>query len=147
MDNPLPPRALTLEPLNTFPAVAVAIGQAIEFLQRGGPSKHALFVAELSMEELLTNVVKYGHKDRSPHPITVRLDDNGIDCLSLIVEDDGHEFDPWIAPPPERAKPVLERSPGGQGLMLIKKFARSCDYQRIGSLNITKVQIDRSASE
>ncbi|MBS0657534.1 MAG: ATP-binding protein [Verrucomicrobia bacterium] len=138
------PAVLEVHPQTSIPSICDAIAKVVGFLRDRGVSSGALNVAELSLEELMTNVMKYAHKDGAVHRMRVIVDDDGTD-VTLRVEDDGDAFDPWAAPDPKRDIPVLERKPGGQGIMLIKKFARRCGYERQEGKNCVDVIIDRNA--
>jgi anti-sigma regulatory factor (Ser/Thr protein kinase) len=139
------PAALEIHPQNSISSISEAIEKVVLFLRARKVSPHALFVAELSLEELLTNVMKYSHLDAEPHVTRVCVEDDGAGEVTLRVEDDGVAFDPWAAPEPRREIPVLERTPGGQGIMLIKKFAVRCGYERQAEKNCVEVQIARNA--
>ena len=135
------PRRLSLEARNTIPEIAVAIDRSVEFLRKNGASRHVLFVSELALEELLTNIVKYGYKDSAPHAIAVELEARGDEVL-LRLADDGIAFNPWDdAPEPVRGRPANARPLGGQGVMLVKKFANSFSYRRTGAKNIVTVHL------
>ena len=135
------PRRLSLEARNTIPEIAVAIDRSVEFLRKHGASRHVLFVSELALEELLTNIVKYGYKDSAPHAIAVELEAKG-DVVMLRLADDGTAFNPWDdAPEPVRGRPATARPLGGQGVMLVKKFANAFGYQRTGAKNIVTVHL------
>ena len=62
------------------------------------PAK-ALQAADLSLEEHLTNVMKYGFEDTQVHEIQVRLEIVNGD-LQIEVEDDGKAFNPLEYPHP-----------------------------------------------
>lgn len=135
------PRRLSLEARNTIPEIAVAIDRSVEFLRKNGASRHVLFVSELALEELLTNIVKYGYKDSAPHAIVVELEARG-DEVRLRLSDDGIAFNPWDdAPEPVRGRPASARPLGGQGVMLVKKFANSFAYQRANARNVVTVHL------
>lgn len=137
------PAVLEIHPQTSIPSICEAIEKVVGFLREREVSPSALNVAELSLEELLTNVMKYGHQDGAVHRMRVCVDDDGKE-VTLRVEDDGAAFDPWAAPEPRRDLPVLERKPGGQGIMLIKKFAVRCCYERQAGKNCVDVIIDRN---
>ncbi len=135
------PGRLSLEARNTIPEIAVAIDRSVEFLRKHGASRHVLFVCELALEELLTNIVKYGYKDSAPHAIAVELEARVHD-VTLRLADDGVAFNPWDdAPEPVRGRPATARPLGGQGVMLVKKFANAFAYQRTGAKNIVTVHL------
>lgn len=138
------PAVLEIHPQTSIPSICQAIEKVVGFLRERGVSATALNVAELSLEELLTNVMKYAHHDGGMHRMRVCVDDDGRGEVTLRVEDDGAAFDPWAAPEPRRDIPVLERTPGGQGIMLIKKFAVRCGYVREAGKNCVDVIIARN---
>lgn len=141
------PRRLSLEARNTIPEIAVAIDRSVEFLRKNGASRHVLFVSELALEELMTNIVKYGYVDSAPHAIAVELEAQG-DEVRLQLTDDGIAFNPWDdAPEPVRGRPASARPLGGQGVMLVKKFANSFAYRRTNSRNIVTVNLPHHREE
>lgn len=105
---------------------------------RGGQGHPDAAVLGLILDELLTNVIKYGHPgDDSEHEIFVRL------CLSdsgfrLDIEDDGVPFDPTAAPEKSQEElnlPVEERTLGGWGLALVRRSVDAVTYRRDEALN------------
>ena len=62
-------------------------------------------------------------------------------ALLLVLEDDGHEFDPLKAPEPDLDLPVEERVPGGLGIHLIHKLVEQMEYRRCGGRNRLTVKI------
>ncbi|OAI41783.1 hypothetical protein AYO41_01485 [Verrucomicrobia bacterium SCGC AG-212-E04] len=135
------PRRLSLESGNTIREIAVVIERAVEFLTKHGASRHVLFVSELALEELLTNIVKYGYQDKAPHAIAVDLEAHG-DEVQVCLTDDGSPFNPWDdAPEPVRGRPANARPLGGQGIMLVKKFANAFEYERRGKKNVVTVYL------
>jgi len=44
-------------------------------------------------------------------------------------------FNPLIIPPPDIARPIQERQPGGLGIFLVKKLAHDIRYRREGDTN------------
>ena len=133
------PPALALQVGNSFAEVARAIEQTVGRLRDEGASKHALFVAELALEELLTNVVKYAGSSGASAGLELRLPD---DRVELRITDHGHPFDPWSRVPAAAPK-VHPRPLGGQGLMLVKKFCERTDYARDGACNVVTVVFPR----
>jgi serine/threonine-protein kinase RsbW len=105
----------------------------------------------LLLDELLTNVIKYGHPgDDGEHDIAVHL------CLKewgfvLAIEDDGIPFDPTRAP--ERSEedlhlPLEEREVGGWGLSLVRRLVDEVEYRRDQSMNkLTLRKGSRQASD
>jgi anti-sigma regulatory factor (Ser/Thr protein kinase) len=94
-----------------------------------GLSTPRLDDAELCLDELVTNVIRYAWDDPAGHEVAVRVDRTPAE-LTITVEDDGRAFDPRQAPPPPPAHSLDEAIPGGRGLMLVKAIAQRLDYER-----------------
>ena len=102
----------------------------------GLPSRMA-FNLNLSLDELITNIVSYGFSDGEEHDILVSL---RIEDGYLITEivDDAHEYDPFSqAPEPDLDLGVDDRPIGGLGVFLVKEFMSRTDYRRIEDRNVT----------
>ena len=121
-----------------------AIGEAVGFVEQSGASAQALFQTRFVLEEMGTNILKYGYRDSLTHQVHFEVDvEAGSICFKLM--DDGHEFDPTTAPPPDTTQPLEERPLGGLGLALVRKLVRRLEYQRHAGRNIVTVVIDRRA--
>ena len=114
-------------------------------LEAAGITGHAAFVASLALEELGTNILKYGYDDAAVHEILLRLECQP-GTLRLVLEDDGHPFNPLDAPEPDVEIPVEDRAVGGLGLHLVRKMADRMDYQRCGERNRVIVEMKLGAS-
>ncbi|MGB7291897.1 MAG: ATP-binding protein [Thermodesulfobacteriota bacterium] len=93
------------------------------------------FALNLSLEEILTNIIKYGYDDDDEHIILVRLYLNQGQVY-IEVEDDGKPFNPLEVEPPDINKPIDERPIGGLGIHLVKNHMDSLDYRRNGNRNL-----------
>ena len=97
----------------------------------------ARYMLQLAIEELVTNIVKYGVRT-GPDPfveIEIR-EENGE--VTLTVSDNTAAFDPLAAADPDISRPAEEREIGGLGLFLIRKKAASIDYEFKNGLNIVR---------
>ena len=93
------------------------------------------FALNLSLEEILTNIIKYGYHDHDEHVIIVRLNfDQGQ--VFVEVEDDGKPFNPLEAETPDIHKPLDERPLGGLGIHLVKHHVDSLNYKRTEEKNL-----------
>ena len=114
--------------------------EAGRFLRERGVGAQAVYTANLAIEELATNVLKYGYDDAAAHELLLRLElQSG--ALLLVLEDDGHEFNPLLAPEPDLTQPANQRAPGGLGLYLVRKLAGQMTYERRGLRNRLTVRI------
>jgi anti-sigma regulatory factor (Ser/Thr protein kinase) len=89
----------------------------------------------LTLEEILTNIISYGYTDSVEHEITVRLSVQSGE-MRVDVEDDGQPFDPLEAPKPDTTKPLEERAVGGMGIHLARKLTDGLEYQRHEGKNL-----------
>ena len=118
------------------------IAEAIEAHgeSHGWPAKWIMNV-NLSLDELITNIVSYGYQDSEEHEIRVTLTDHS-GSLVVVLEDDGIAFDPFTtAPEPDLEASVEERRIGGLGVYFVKTLMDEATYERVDNHNrITLIQ-------
>ncbi len=91
------------------------------------------------LEELLTNLVKYGYRDRAePGRAEIVL---GLEGSRLEIEfiDDGCAFDPFAAPPPDLDAPVEAREVGGLGIHILRSLTEEARYERRNDTNVIRL--------
>jgi len=93
------------------------------------------FALNLSLEEVLTNIINYAYDDNDEHIILVRLNLHQ-DQVYIEVEDDGKPFNPLEVKPPDIHKPIDERPIGGLGIHLVKNHMDSLQYKRKEERNL-----------
>ncbi|PTX99887.1 ATP-binding protein [Verrucomicrobia bacterium LW23] len=104
------------------------------------PCKPA-YVVCLAVEEMMTNVIKYSYDDAGVHDIHLDITCDGQHA-TIRLQDDGHEFNPLLAPPPNKDLPVEERPVGGLGIYLVRKMVNDdMTYQREDGWNILTIRI------
>jgi anti-sigma regulatory factor (Ser/Thr protein kinase) len=97
------------------------------------------FDIELVLEELFTNMVKYGRG--AGHDIEVGLALEGT-LLTIVLRD--RDVEPWDvtqAAEVDTARPLLERKAGGLGLHFVRQIADRLDYEytdRTSIITVTK---------
>lgn len=116
-----------------------------EFMSQANIPSSAIYKIDLSLEELLTNVVKYGYDDQIHHNITVSLIISE-DKIILTTQDDSREFDPTIVRDIELQEDILNRKVGGVGLHLTRNMVDSITYCRKNGINIVSVIVLFSSS-
>lgn len=94
-----------------------------------------VFALNLSLEEVLTNIINYGYDDSEEHVIHVSLNLNQGQVY-IEVEDDGKPFNPLEAEPPDIHKPLDERPIGGLGIHLMKHHMDALEYKRKDEKNL-----------
>jgi anti-sigma regulatory factor (Ser/Thr protein kinase) len=133
-------KQINLSMQNNLKDLAVLMNQASAFLESQSLSETVVYRANLVMEEVLTNVVKYAFEDTAEHEINVELSVNDDD-LAIRFEDDGREFDPLAVPPPVTKKSLEEADVGGLGVYLVRKSLSSIEYRRDRSKNVLDTRI------
>ena len=123
--------------------------RAIEALDRclgqWGADANARYLAQFAVEELGTNIIKYGYDDQSEHLIRLSAAcEAGV--FRICLEDDGHEFDPCLTPEPDPDLSLQDRTPGGWGLSLVRRLLAGLEYERRGDRNIVTVLVSRVAA-
>lgn len=94
-----------------------------------------LHEVQLALEEHLTNITRYGHKDDSEHSIKVVIELAASE-LEIRVEDDGCPFNPLEQPTPDLSKPIEERPIGGMGIHMMRNSLDELKYRRVGGKNL-----------
>ncbi len=78
------------------------------------------------LEELFTNVVKYGKKSEAPVRIDIGRIADGVEVT--IIDSDAEPFDVTAAPDADINLPIEARRPGGLGIHLVRKMVDSIRY-------------------
>lgn len=125
---------LTLRVKNAFAEIPAANEAASRWLADRNLSPAADYLANLAIEELVTNCIKHGYDDKGEHiiEITLKLSANE---LVLTVTDDGHWFNPLELPEPDTNLPLEDRPIGGLGIHLLRKMSDRMEYERKGGKN------------
>jgi serine/threonine-protein kinase RsbW len=101
----------------------------------GLPSK-PLMQLQVALDEVASNVIKHAWPDGGDHELCVRITGHR-DRIEVEIVDDGREFDPRLAPPPEPWPVSRRRKPGGVGIHMAKQLVDRIDYERIEGRNRT----------
>lgn len=94
-----------------------------------------MYNINISIDELLSNIINYGFDDSSKHLISVEFElSNKVFTLKII--DDGKPFNPLEIDEPDINSSLEEREIGGLGIFIVKNLVDKIDYQRINNKNI-----------
>lgn len=99
---------------------------------------------DFALEELFTNVVKYG---RGVRPVTVDVEPipGG---LSVVFEDpDAEEFDVTQAPDANTGLPLEQRQPGGLGLHLLRRMVEGLEYRYIAAQRTSQIRFRKTTRQ
>ena len=115
------------------------LSSAIEaFVARHDLPDSVAFAFNLSLDELVTNVILYAFPDVQDHTIEVRLTLEG-GTLHAVLSDDGRPFDPLSVPPPNLDAPIEERRIGGLGIHIVREMMDSLSYAREDGRNVLRL--------
>ncbi|MEO7743924.1 MAG: SpoIIE family protein phosphatase [Usitatibacter sp.] len=111
----------------SFDAIEEIFAFTSSAFAREGIEPEIRSAVDLVLEEIFTNVVKYGRA--SPTPVRVELTKvlGGVEVT--LVEDDAERFDLTRLPEVDTTLPLEQRSPGGLGLHLVRKIVDSLEYR------------------
>ncbi len=102
-----------------------------QFCTKHNLSNQLLVAFGVSLDEALSNIIRYAYRDERDHSILVRLDyEPG--SIAAIVEDDGWPFNPLSVPALDLASPDRDR---GFGIHFIRNLMDDVRYVRKDGIN------------
>ena len=125
----------------SVPATDAGIRAALETLEglwaAQGVSRAVSWPVDVSLDEVLANVVRHGLAGRGDAEVALEIDFEPGDPprCELRVEDDGPAFDPLLAAPPDTSLGVDERPIGGLGIELVRRLMDEVQYERTDGRN------------
>ena len=134
-------------PFTGTPQEIAHLGQAVEdFCGARDVAPLAVSKVLLALEELLTNLDKYGRTGGATVEVSVAL---ALleDKLVVVYEDSGEAFDPLALPPPDLDVPLAERPIGGLGIHLLRGLFDAVSYARLGGCNQLTLRLRQARGE
>jgi len=100
-----------------------------------GLSDDVVFRLTVSLDEVVTNIVRHGFADEGGHEIllSVAVRDG---LVTAVVSDDAPAFDLRTIPPADVDAPLDLRPIGGLGVHLVRSLTHELDYRRDADRNI-----------
>jgi anti-sigma regulatory factor (Ser/Thr protein kinase) len=92
---------------------------------------------DLVLEELFTNIVKYGRASDTMIGIDIRRAGRGVRVT--LTDPDADYFDPQSAPQPDVRAPLERRQPGGLGLHLARGLVDTLEYRYLPEERIGRI--------
>lgn len=127
--------------LHIRPAVA-DVRLASEWLARecAGVPGEALGRLELCLNEALANVIAHGGVSAAAQSIALRVRQD-IGEAAVSITDAGPAFDATSAALKEPAHSLADATPGGLGLLMMRKFSDALTYHRVDDKNILTITV------
>ncbi|MBF0362415.1 MAG: ATP-binding protein [Oligoflexia bacterium] len=135
-----------------LPAILPEVSKTIEkiscYLSEHCPTFEKIMELELSIEEVLVNIVSYAYKDhqnnqeKNPNEkieieLTIFLDNK---IIKIEIVDAGTPFNPLEKEDANITLDVDQRDIGGLGVLLVKKLADKTIYTRNDTSNILTLE-------
>jgi anti-sigma regulatory factor (Ser/Thr protein kinase) len=121
-----------------FDELPAAAAAATQFLESHSASASVIFAANLAIEEIVTNTIKYGYDDAHTHEIIVRLEMTP-NTLTIEICDDGKEFNPFNQPEPDISLRSEGPRIGGLGVHFVRRMLDTFAYDRRNGRNVVKL--------
>lgn len=91
---------------------------------------------EVAIDEILTNIALYAYTPNKGNiDIDYELDEDSRN-LTIIIADEGKEFDPLAKEDPDITLDEKDRKIGGLGIFIVKNIMDDVTYQRKNNKNI-----------
>jgi phosphoserine phosphatase len=105
---------------------------------------------DFALEELFTNILKYGRESEAPVRIEIGRIPGGVEVT--LTDPDADPFDVTQAPDPDIDLPVEKRTPGGLGIHLVRRMVDSIEYRysadaRTSRITFRKTHTDHDADD
>ena len=106
-----------------------------EFATHHGISKEDLINIDVILEEIVTNILKYGGMPSDADACTIELILRSS-LLEIKVSDSGEPFNPLLLPEVDTDKGIEDRPIGGLGIHFVKKLTISQHYEYKDGKNV-----------
>ena len=131
---------------NDFASLHELMEKTTHFLESRAVDERGVYLVNFGLEEIITNIVKYGYDAPGPYHIDVTLKLYAEEVEVTIV-DDGHAFDPLAQERKMPAASIEDREVGGLGLHLLKKLIDRVEYRRQQGRNIVELKVRREQAQ
>ena len=129
---------------NDLADVAILRDAVDRFAEEHGIAPKPLIALQVSLDELISNIIKYAWPDGGTHQLQIRLRiDSAV--IEAEISDDGQPYDPRNSPPPPAVPAGTRPRPGGVGVHMVKQLADRLEYERVGDRNRLKLTIRRAS--
>ena len=103
-----------------------------EFSATHGLTRNDTWPFHVALDEILSNIVKYGHPGRPGEGrVEVHLDLEDSEALEMVILDDSDPFNPLEAEAPDTSLGAEERDIGGLGIEIVRRLMDTIEYERV----------------
>ena len=126
----------------TVPADDKQLETVLDFIHQQLPSDcetDLMYKIDVAAEEIFVNIAHYAYKDKLPDGVFGQAMITCIyenELLTISFRDQGVPFNPLARPDPDITLSAEDRSIGGLGIFLTKKYMDSVDYRYENEENI-----------
>jgi serine/threonine-protein kinase RsbW len=106
-----------------------------EISEELGLSMELTMNLNLVMEDMVVNVISYAYPQGTDAEIELMVTSDGKE-LTLVLSDQGREFDPTMKQDSDMSVNPAERELGGMGIFIVKNIMNEVTYQRINGKNL-----------
>lgn len=112
-----------------------AVNDFVHSVLPSGCDPMVLNQIDLAVEEIFVNIAHYSGSEEAEINCSNHITGDGKCTLTMIFKDKGKPFNPLAKPDPDLTLSAEERSIGGLGIFLTKKFMDSVEYEFAGGMN------------
>lgn len=101
-----------------------------EFSAAHGLTRNDTWPFHVAIDEVLSNIVKYGHPDDDGRvQIQLLLE---AEALEMVIVDEAEAFNPLEAERPDTSLGAEDREVGGLGIEIVRRLMDTIEYERVG---------------
>ncbi|MBD3167560.1 ATP-binding protein [bacterium] len=101
---------------------------------------------DLALEEIVTNIIKYGYDDEAEHMIQIDFELSSTHA-QLRVMDDAKPFNPLQVEKAQTLSSLEDVKIGGLGILLVREVMDVVEYSRDGDRNVLVMKTLREPDE
>lgn len=122
--------------LDAIPAkFSAAQEQVRKYLGSFPCSMKALLELDMIIEEIFINIAKYAYEKKTGLVLIDLSVDKENNTVELTFRDTGRPYDPLGKSSPDLSAPAEERSIGGLGIFLVRKYSDFLSYKYLNGEN------------
>ena len=116
-----------------------------EVFERRGIDRGLLPAVDFAMEEVFTNMVKYGAGSSAPIWIEIKAVADGVEVT--LADRDVPPFDVTQAPDADVTLPLEQRVPGGLGLHLTRRLVDAIEYTYVPERRESRITFRKTSAD